>query len=216
MKKVFAPGCALSIYKPSLAKKVLNYLNNNIFVVDEHLTCCRHEPNLEPGTQVINICAGCDRRYRQLYQGITTVSLWEVLADSDFPFPNYQGKEMTILDACPTRDQERVHIAIRKLLERMNINLIEPANTRTKSKCCGDSYYGTLSIEEVKAKMKDRTAEMPCEDVIVYCVSCCKSIYIGGKTPRYLVDLLFEEETEIGTFEPKEWHKQLDEYIIAH
>jgi hypothetical protein len=31
-----------------------------------------------------------------------------------------------------------------------------------------------------------------------------------------MVDLLFNEETVPGTFEPDEWHAELDEYIQNH
>ncbi|SDF78318.1 (Fe-S)-binding protein [Sporolituus thermophilus] len=217
MKKVFAPGCALMIYKPQLGKKMFEFLNQDLGDIEEHLLCCRHEPKLPAGTQVINTCPGCDRRYRELYEGITTVSLWEVLTESKaFQFPDYQGKSMTILDACPTRHQERVHNAIRTLLKKMNINVVEPAKTRTEGTCCGDSYYGVLPVEQVKEQMKKRAAEMPVEDVVVYCVSCCKAMYIGGKKPRYIVDLLFGEDTFPGTFEPDEWHAELDKFIAAH
>jgi len=217
MKKVFAPGCALMIYKPELGKKVLEFFNNDLGNIQEHLTCCRHEPNLEKGTEIINTCAGCDRRYRQLYEGITTISLWEVLAESKtFPFPDYKGKEMAILDACPTRDQERVHNAVRILLEKMNINIVEPEKTKTKGTCCGDSFYGVLPIEQVKEQMKKRASEMPVEDVAVYCVSCCKSMHIGGKKPRYLIDLLFGEDTIPGTYEPDLWHAEIDKFISEH
>jgi len=217
MKKVFAPGCALMIYKPELGKKVLDFLNSDLGDIDEYLICCRHKPTLDNRTQIINVCAGCDRRYRELYEGITTISLWEVLAGSKtFSFPDYKGKEMTILDACPTRDQERIHNAVRVLLKKMNINLIEPEKTRTKGTCCGDSFYGVLPVEQVKENMKKRANEMPASDVVVYCVSCSKSMYIGGKKPRYLVDLLFGEDTNIGTFEPDDWHGQLNNFIDEH
>jgi Fe-S oxidoreductase len=217
MRQVFAPGCALNLYKPELGQRMLKFLNENLGDIPEHKICCRHDPKLPKQTQVINVCAGCDRRYRQLYEGISTISLWEILAQSKtFPFPNYGGKEMTIHDACPTRTQERVHNAIRTLLTRMNIKVVEPKNTRIKSTCCGDSYYGVLPVDEVKEQMKKRADEMPCEDVVVYCVSCIKGIYIGGKTPRYMVDLLFGEDTTIGTFEPDEWHSKLEKFIAAH
>jgi Fe-S oxidoreductase len=217
MKQVYAPGCAFVIYKPELTKKVLEFLNKNIGDIPEHLICCRHEPHLESGTQVINTCAGCDRRFRELYEGITTISLWEILAESkEFSFPNYHGLEMSIHDACPTRTEERVHSAIRRLLERMNIKVIEPIHTRTKAVCCGDSYYGTLPLEHVKGQMKKRANEMHCEDVVVYCISCIKSMHIGGKKPRYIVDLLFGEETTIGTFEPDDWHEELQKFIDRH
>jgi hypothetical protein len=57
---------------------------------------------------------------------------------------------------------------------------------------------------------------MPVEDVVVYCVSCTKSVFIGGKTPHYMIDLLFGEKTFRKTIEPDQWHKELDDYIQNH
>lgn len=212
MTVVYAPGCALMLYKPQLAEKVLAHLG-----IDEHLTCCRHEPNLAPGTTVINTCAGCDRRYRELYEGVTTTSLWEVLAASEtFDFPDYGGAEMAVHDACPTRTEDRVHSAVRTLLERMNIRVVEPQATRTKAVCCGDSFFGELPGDRVKELMAKRALSMPREDVVVYCVSCVNAMHIGGKRPRYLVDLLFAESTEPRVIDPTEWHGQLDRFIAEH
>lgn len=217
MNRVFAPGCALMIYKPELAAKMLEFLQKDMAVIGEHLVCCRHEPGLAAGTEIINTCSGCDRRYRTLYPGISTISLWEALAESrTFPFPDYYDQTMTVLDACPTRNQPRVYQAVRALLQRMNINLAEPEKTGPNGTCCGDSYYGALPVEQVKEKMRQRAAEMPAEDVVVYCVSCCKSMHIGGKRPRYLLDLLFGEETQPKTFEPEAWHGELEEFIKGH
>jgi hypothetical protein len=125
VNQVYAPGCALMIYRPRLAGKISEFLNRDLGHIPEHRICCRHEPGLEPDTRVINTCPGCDKRYRELYNGISTISLWEILAESDtFPFPDYQGARMSIQDACPTRTEERVQSAIRRLLERMNIHVI--------------------------------------------------------------------------------------------
>lgn len=38
---------------------------------------------------------------------------------------------------------------------------------------------------------------MPCEEVVVYCASCITSMSVGGKRPRYLLDLLFGEDTDL-------------------
>lgn len=217
MNNIFAPGCALLIYKPELADKIFRLLGDNCPGLATHTTCCHHEPEQPEGTRIINVCAGCDRRYRELYQGISTISLWELLAESDdFPFPDYGQHQMSIVDACPTRDQERVHEAVRTLVEKMNIELVEPQRTRTNATCCGDRFYGVLPVDQVKEQMKKRASEMPVDDVVVYCVSCIKSMHIGGKRPRHLVDLLFGEETQPGTFEPDLWHAELDKFIEAH
>ena len=34
-----------------------------------------------------------------------------------------------------------------------------------------------------------------------------------NKKPRYIVDLLFNEETIPKTYEPNEWHDELDKFI---
>ena len=218
MHDVYAPGCALILYKPHLSAKVLDALAVELGApVLEHLTCCHHDPGLPAGSRVINTCAGCDRRYRSLYQGVSTISLWEVLAGSSaFPFPDYNGAEMTVHDACPTRTEPRVHDAVRALLGRMNIAVVEPRRTRERAQCCGDSRYGSASDERVKRHMRKRAEQMPREDVAVYCVSCAKAMRVGGKRPRYLVDLLFGEETQSGQCEPAKWHAELDEFISAH
>lgn len=217
LKHVFAPGCALMLYKPHLAERILGELSRVDPVPSLHLTCCRHEPHLAPGTVVVNTCAGCDRRFRGLYEGVSTISLWEVLARSaTFEFPDYRGAEMAVHDACPTKSEERVHAAVRALLRKMNITVVEPHATRGHAVCCGDSFYGELDAHQVTALMTRRAGSMPRKDVVVYCVSCVKAMHIGGKRPRYLVDLLFSEDTEPGVFEPSEWHRELDAYIAAH
>jgi Fe-S oxidoreductase len=205
------------LYKPHLAEKMHRVLNRHLGVMDVVSACCRNQPALPPGTRVINICPGCDRRFRENYTESTTVSVWEILAGSDFfPFPDYEGMPMSIMDACPTRDQPRVHAAVRILLERMNISLIEPMNTGAQSVCCGDRFYGEIPVDRVKKFMAQRASEMPAENVVVYCVSCVKSVHNGGRTPRYLVDLLFGEATHPGTFDPDLWHAELEEYIRSH
>jgi Fe-S oxidoreductase len=216
-KMVFAPGCALMLYKPELAEKLHLILNENLGDMDKLLICCQHDQKLAAKTRVINICPGCDKRFGNDFKNISTISLWEILAESDFfTFPDYQGKQMTIIDACPTREQERVHKAVRAILQKMNIKLVEPKNTRTKSTCCGDSFYGVIPVKKVKKLMRNRASEMPVDEVVVYCVSCIKSVYNGGKRPQYLIDLLFADKTVPKTYEPDEWHNELKNYIEKH
>ena len=216
-RRVFAPGCALSLYKPESAERLLRILRANLGEIEAWSTCCRKDPLFEEPVEVINVCPGCDKRFRNDYPNSSTVSLWEVLARTEFfPFPDYRGRTMSIIDACPTRDQSRVHDAIRTLLRKMNVTLVEPKNTRTRGTCCGDTFWGEIPTDQVKEQMKKRTAEMPADEVVVYCVSCSKAVFIGGKTPRYLVDLLLGEETVPKTLDPDAWHRELEIYIDAH
>ena len=201
------------IYKPRLAERLHEILKENVGEMEMALACCQHVPPVKKGTEVINICPGCDRRYRENYEGSSTTSLWEVLAaGSFFSFPDYGGAEMSVIDACPTRDQGRVHEAVRELARRMNITVVEPRHTRTRGTCCGDSFWEKLPTPQVIKQMKKKAASMPADDVLVYCVSCAKAMFIGGKRPRYLVDLLFGEETERQTCDLEQWHREIDEF----
>ena len=215
MRDVFAPGFALVLYRPDLVP-MKAMLSERLGPVAEHPICCRHEPGL-PRTRVINVCPGCDDASGRFMTGFSTVSLWEVQAgNASFPFPDYRGAKMAVLDACPTRDQPRVHEAVRSLLVRMNIEPVEPKATKTHGICCGDSFYRIVPDPEVKALMTKRARQMPAKDVAVYCVSCVKAMHIGGRWPHHLLDLLFGEPTASGTCEPDEWRRALDAYIDIH
>ncbi|MHB8054006.1 MAG: (Fe-S)-binding protein [Candidatus Aminicenantales bacterium] len=217
MLRRFAPGCALMIYKPHLAEKLGRFIRPSLSADPPWLTCCRKDPQFSEDTELVNVCPGCDKRFRLDYRRTTTISIWEILARGDgFPFPDYGGRRMSIIDACPTRDQPRIHEAVRTLLSRMNIILVEPKATRTKSVCCGDSYWGEIPTDEVKDRMKKRATQLPAAEVVVYCVSCVTAAAIGGKKPRYLVDLLFGEETVPPFLDLDAWHAVLQDYIDAH
>jgi len=70
-----------------------------------------------------------------------------------------------------------------------------------------------LPIGEVNAFQQSRAAQMPCDDVVVYCISCIKSMAIGGKTPRHLVDLLLNQNTVVGETDLVLYHDSVQAYI---
>ena len=123
---------------------------------------------------------------------------------------------MSIHDPCPVREKPQVHQAVRGLLKKMNIEVVETKFNGTRSICCGDDFYPRLPVDKVHELMKKRADSMPCRDVCVSCVSCIKSMHIGGKTPRYLIDLLMNETTEPQVYDTVKWHEQLQEYIDSH
>jgi len=216
-KLFFAPGCALMLYKPELAFKIHTLLNEKLGDTDMLLTCCQHEPNLPENSKVINVCPGCDMRFGKNYRGVSTISLWEVINENSLlNLPDYKGRSMSIIDACPTRDEDRVHNSIRDLLSKMNIRLVEPKNTRRESTCCGDVYYGSMPTAKVKGLMTEKAMEMPANDIVVHCVTCIMAVLNGGKNPQYLADLLFNEETHPKSIDLDKWHKELKEFIEAH
>lgn len=214
---MYNPGCALMLYKKHLAINLLNYLNKGEEKITLHDICCHHNPQIEDKTCIINTCAGCDRRFSTLYENVETHSIWEeIVKRNDFDYPDHSGLVVSVHDTCSIRHKPQVHNAIRQLLEKMNIKVIEAEYSKDKSICCGDNLYPHVPVDKVYKHMRKRAQSMPCEHVVVYCVSCIKAMHNGGKKPLYIVDLLFNEATEIQESDVVKWHEQLNEYIEQH
>lgn len=116
-KLYFNPGCAMSTHNPASEGKVFELLKKHFKTIKMHNRCCKHSPNIEEGSTIINSCAGCDRRFRSLYQGVQTISIWEVLASLEtIDLPIHDGKTMSIQDSCSYRPKPQVHEAVRNYL----------------------------------------------------------------------------------------------------
>ena len=106
----FNPGCAMNLYRPESGQKILDLLNETFGPVKLHSICCHHDPQLAHGATIINNCAGCDRRFRSLYEGIQTISLWEILDSIDsLPLPVHTGLTVSVHDSCSYRPKPQVH-----------------------------------------------------------------------------------------------------------
>lgn len=207
----------MNLYRPENVEALFRYLQSHYPQIRMHDICCRHDPQLPKGSVIVNICAGCDRRFRTLYDGISTISLWEIMDElADFPFPDYHGMKVSIHDPCPVRTVPAVHKAVRGLLQKMDLDVIEAEKSGTRSVCCGDSLYPSQDMGKIHAAMRARADSMPCEKVVVYCVSCIKAMAIGGKVPCHLTDLLLNKPTDPQGCDVQKWHAELDAYIAAH
>lgn len=213
-KCYFNAGCAMSLYKPELPGLMLQLLQEQYGDVKPHTICCRHDPGLEAGSTIINNCAGCDRRFRSLYEGVNTISYWELI-DSlpDLQLPDYGGLTVSVHDSCGYRHKPQVHRAIRSLLRKMNIAVTEAEFSGEDTVCCGDNLYGHVPNQQVTERIQTRAAQFPCRDVVVTCIGCVRAMYDGGKNPRYLPDLLFGRETEPMPDTLDEYHSRLADYI---
>lgn len=150
-KCYFNPGCAMNVYKPKAGLKITNMLNQYYGSVKYHDLCCHHDPRLSFGSTIINNCAGCDRRFRSQYEGIQTISLWEVLDGiKNLPLPNHKGLTVSIHDSCSFRPKPQVHAAVRSLLRKMNIEIVDSQYSGTNSICCGDNFIHGFQLNKLR------------------------------------------------------------------
>ncbi len=143
--------------------------------------------------------------------------MWEVLDSvENLPLPAHDGLTVSVHDSCSYRPKPQVHTAVRSLLKKMKIKVVDSPWSGTKSICCGDNFYPRLPADRVIELQKKRAAQMPCQDVVVYCVSCIKSMAVGGKTPHHMADLVLNEGTEPQETSLDVYHDALRSYIEAH
>ena len=195
MRTLFAPGCALNRYKPDSVEKIRQFLTRRGIIDGLFLTCCKEAQGSDEQMTIIVCCPGCSHKFEILYPNAAVVSLWKILAETDFPFPDYGGEKMSIHDSCRARQRYSAEMqeSARELCRRMNIVLAEPARTRGATVCCG----GCASDPEHRKEMaRARAGEFPEKDVVVYCTGCARSFSITDKKPRHLLDLLFHETTQ--------------------
>ncbi len=200
MKTLFAPGCALRKYKPGLIDRMAAFLLERGLADGVYTTCCKEDERFEGEITLITCCPGCSHHFQGSNPEARIVSLWQVLLDTDYPFPDYHGEKMSIHDACPARhrDSSEMQVSSRELCRKMNISLVEPACTREETPCCGGSAPDLATRVEMARR---RAAAFSEKNVVVYCTGCTRSFSVTEVSPRHLLDLLFRETTK-GLYPP--------------
>ena len=207
----FNPGCPIYFHRPDGPERILAILRKRFGPVKMHNICCHYEPQLPEGATIINNCAGCDRRFTHDYDSVQTISLWEVLDSIELlPLPQYHGLTVSVHDSCSYRRRPEVHAAVRSLLGKMNIDIVEAEKHGVDSQCCGDNFYGRIPLEKVHEMMKKRADQFPCQDVVCTCIGCMKALTFGGKSPRYMPDLILGEPTDPKGADINKYHEMCD------
>ena len=123
MKTLFAPGCALNRYKPDAIEQIRQFLSRRGLIDGLFLTCCKEAQGSDEPLKLIVCCPGCSHHFAEIYPNAEIVSLWKILQDTDFPFPDYGGEKMSIHDSCRARQRYSAEMqeSARELCRRMHI-----------------------------------------------------------------------------------------------
>ena len=216
MNTVYFPSCKLTAYAPDSSTKIKAYLQERFNIASAG--CCRpgHKKITQEDT-VVYICNTCAAIIRESSVAKNVISVWELLAaDDNFPFPDYKRKNLTVQDCWRTFDNGMQQSAVRKLLNKMNLDIVELKDNFSKTKYCGVSLYQELpkqngefapkrfienshgmftplTEQEQRQKMLDNCADISTDEVASYCLACVKGHEIGGKKGIHLLDLLYEK-----------------------
>ncbi|MDE7169408.1 MAG: hypothetical protein K2N67_04350 [Mucispirillum sp.] len=233
----YIASCVFSERHPKLSEKIIEYVSarHNIPIV----RCCTPKYKLkefenkmeEPvkerwiglpdtakwqeGDIAYSICHNCCNIAEEYYKGVKALSLWElILSDKDFKYPDYSGMEAFIQDCWRSKERHSEQLAVRALLEKMNIKYDEIQENFGKANFCGNSLYrpqpsrnpalapkyykdGAVGLfephtyEEQIAVMKDYCRRFDNKDVICYCHYCLEGLETGRAEGFHIAQLLF-------------------------
>lgn len=195
---IYYPSCNFAVMHRKTAKKVKEYFEKRMPIAK----CCKiDQSELEKEDIGLYVCQACRE---QIKDKVQTMSLWEYFDQlDDFEFPDYRGQKMYLQDCYRDIKHPEVHQAVRNLLKKMNIEVIEIEKNKENSIFCGTLHFETKDLEdehlshyskEIQEKyMKEYAQQFHNEQVICTCNRCLKGILLGKGNGVHLLELLFNK-----------------------
>lgn len=175
-----------------------------------------HYTPFDKDTVMVSLCHNCAAIFKESYPEVKVISLWEFLMGNatDFPFPDYGWERMTLQDCWRSYDDSAEQEAVRVLLGKMNIEIVELKENRSATHYCGIStlrpaprrnlimapkrfvedapeMFKPHTPEEQKAAMQEYCRQIQTESVVAYCHYCTEGFRLAGQKNFHLAELLF-------------------------
>lgn len=216
MSRKFFPGCKVKARYPEASAWLADQVIERGYA-DEIVGCCRTEhQGLTPEDTAVCICNNCMAMIDEDADNGDLDNLW-VLIDNDpgFPLPNYEGRKMGIQDCGRAYDRAEVQDALRSLMGKMGIEVVELPDAREESRFCGQSFlkavpdqdagfapkryvkdaeergiFTPLDEDDMQARLDEHAAAIPTDEVCCYCTACDMGLEAGGKDAINMIELI--------------------------
>ena len=217
----FFPGCQLAGANPEQVIQTYEFLRNRSQDTGLMLQCCAapaywagDQPRTETAISLIEqnwhqlgrpemilACSSCMEMFKQYLPQITIISLWEVMDRGDLPDQIRGGlasskalgtiPDMALHDPCTTRNEPRIHEAVRSLAAKLAIPIQELKLSRTNTQCCGfGGLMENANPEMANKQLEQRRSESDL-DFLTYCAMCRNQLRGAGKRTVHILDYLF-------------------------
>ncbi|MCK9227746.1 MAG: VTT domain-containing protein [Syntrophorhabdaceae bacterium] len=190
---IFFPGCTLSGTRSQKVIETFLHLRTAMPSVGIVLDCCT-KPSHDLGRQehfsamfeemrdyltghgvknVIVACPNCYKVFARYGTGLTTRSIYEVIAPYTSGSVSGRGSTVTVHDPCAVRSHEGMQSSVRKIIKDKGFTIAEMAHSRQKTLCCGEGgTVGAIAPELARQWSKLRQAEAAGKTVVTYCAGC--------------------------------------------
>ena len=158
--------------------KALDQLRNNWLKLDR--------------PEMISACPSCYKTIREHLLEIKVTSLWEILSDA-VPPSEIRHSRLALHDPCSTREFPEIGLGVRRLLERLGVE-IEELNAPGLTTCCGFGGLAQFANRDLAAKTIQRRSGQSASDYVTYCAMCRDRFAHEGKRALHLLDLIFPQD----------------------
>lgn len=195
MSYIYFPGCKYTALAPQTSAKIKDHLQEKMKI--SVTGCCRiHHKLLTDQDTALVVCPTCYFNLQESAPQAQVMSIWELLAEQeDFPWPDYQGKSITVQDCIDTRENPKWQQAVRTILNRMNLKIIEIEKSFDQADFCNiETSASPEPKEKQMEQLLDHCNQYTTESVLCYCTGCFNSLKIGGVHGIHLMDLIIGEK----------------------
>lgn len=222
---IFFPGCSLLSNNPEMVMSAYSYLREVFSNCGYSNKCCgkpteflgKHEKfmslmeslksdfNKHGVKTIITGCQNCYTCFKRNAPEFKIISLYEVLGDSGVP--DYAKNRFAetklnaiIHDPCPTRTEDKIHEAVREILNQLGISYDEMSYNKHRTLCCGMGGMVSLTSKKIFEKHRDRRRqEAGSKTIITYCMECAETLQSENLDSIHLLELIFTDVDDIKT-----------------
>lgn len=236
----YVASCVFTREEPELSAKIQDYLKQRFNM--QIIRCCvpnykveeftadmpkwlqprwkdtPHYKDFAADSTMVYVCHNCAAIFQETMPEVKRLSLWElILNDTEFPFPDYSHEKMTLQDCWRSYDNRPEQEAVRALLQKMNVDIVEQEENYEKTQFCGISLYASSPARNLKLAprrfvehaeekfiphtkeeqlelMQEHCQPITTDKVVAYCHYCIKGLKLGGKQSKHLASLLFDTQ----------------------
>ncbi|OPX92718.1 MAG: TVP38/TMEM64 family inner membrane protein YdjZ [Syntrophorhabdus sp. PtaB.Bin006] len=211
---VFFPGCTLSGTRSERVILAYRQLREKVPSLGIVLDCCT-KPSHDLGRtdhftamfeemrdylvvhgvkRVIVACPNCYKIFARYGTGLSTTSIYEILAESAGNGTGKISSVVTVHDPCAVRFEEAIHTSVRELIRREGHTIEEMPHTGKRTLCCGEGgAVGSLVPDFAGNWGKLRREEAAGRKVVTYCAGCAGKLTKLGPT-MHVLDIILEGE----------------------
>ena len=142
--KYYFPSCKFTQMRPETSEKVKRFMDSKGVRV---VGCCRPGHKALSGWNdiAITICETCSIIIGENRPAAKVISLYEFIDGlPDFPFPDYKGERITLQDCYRAKAKETEKAAVRSVLRKMNVEIVELSGTEEEINFDGSFLFGPM------------------------------------------------------------------------